>query len=134
MDFDWRCLSLIIICETVESRKIRLCGYVCCILATNPQHLIATEHFSSQPGIRDGIWLFLYYHLFIISSSDKQRISQRIWISLALNCFILSIFMLNVYVVISSCSAIYLSLRPLFLIISLKAFESVNLFSFLSRF
>ena len=28
---------------------------MCCILATNPQHPITTEHFSSQPDIRNGI-------------------------------------------------------------------------------
>lgn len=59
----------------METRKIRLCGYMCCILAANPQHPITTEHFSSQPGIRDGIWLFG----FIISSYYrflKQELSN----------------------------------------------------------
>lgn len=59
----------------MESHKIRLCEYVCYIHAANPQHLITTEHFSSQPGIRDGIWLFG----FIISSYYrflKQELSN----------------------------------------------------------
>ena len=66
--------------ETVEAHKIRLCGYVCCILATNPHHPKTTEHFSSQPGIRNGIWLlFMYYRLNNLTVSNYFQFFYSYW-------------------------------------------------------
>ena len=68
------------VCETVEAHKIKLCGYVCCILAANPQHPKTTEHFSSQPGIRNGIWLlFMYYRLNNLTVSNYFQFFYSYW-------------------------------------------------------
>lgn len=55
---------------------------MCCILTTNPQHLTTPEHFSLQPGIRDGIWLFgfiisSYYRFLKQELSNYTRLDEQ---------------------------------------------------------